>query len=120
MIAPAKKFEVLLTAGAEQDIEAIYGFITEHDCVERAHYVLAQIEAVIENLANFPERGSYPKELLEIGIKEYKQVAFKPYRVIYPGWPLETAPPMAGQTAPGRTHELCLNLGLRESGSGFF
>ncbi len=37
-----------------------------------------------------------------------------------PGWPLETAPPMAGQTAPGRTHELCLNLGLRESGSGFF
>ncbi len=83
MIAPAKKFEVLLTAGAEQDIEAIYDFITEHNCVERADYVLAQIEAVIENLANFPERGSYPKELLEIGIKEYKQIAFKPYRVIY-------------------------------------
>ena len=83
MTAPAKKFEVLLTAGAEQDIEAIYDFITEHDCVERADYVLAQIEAVIENLASFPERGSYPKELLDIGIKEYKQVAFKPYRVIY-------------------------------------
>lgn len=83
MTAPAKKFDVLLTAGAEQDIEATYDFITEHDCVERADYVLAQIEAVIENLANFPERGSYPKELLDIGIKEYRQVAFKPYRVIY-------------------------------------
>ena len=83
MTAPAKKFDVLLTAGAEQDIEAIYDFITEHDCVERADYVLAQIEVVIENLANFPERGSYPKELLDIGIKEYRQVAFKPYRVIY-------------------------------------
>ena len=83
MTAPAKKFDVLLTAGAEQDIEATYDFITEHDCVERADYVLAQIEAVIEHLANFPERGSYPKELLDIGIKEYRQVAFKPYRVIY-------------------------------------
>ena len=28
-----------------------------------------------------------------------------------PGWPPQTAPPMAGQTAPGRTSELCLNLG---------
>ena len=83
MTAPAKQIEVLVTAGAEQDIEAIYDFITEHDCVERADYVLAQIEVVIEHLENFAERGSYPKELLDIGIKEYKQVAFKPYRVIY-------------------------------------
>ena len=83
MMARAKRFGVLLTAGAEQDIEAIYDFITEYDCVERADYVLAQIEAVIENLASFPERGSYPKEPLDLGIKEYKQVAFKPYRVIY-------------------------------------
>jgi toxin ParE1/3/4 len=34
-------------------------------------------------LAHFPERGSYPKELLALGIKEYRQTSFKPYRVIY-------------------------------------
>ena len=30
-----------------------------------------------------PERGSYPKELVGLGIKEYRQTFFKPYRVIY-------------------------------------
>ena len=28
-------------------------------------------------------RGSYPKELAGLGIKEYRQTFFKPYRVIY-------------------------------------
>ena len=30
-----------------------------------------------------PERGSHPKELLELGIREYRQMFFKPYRLIY-------------------------------------
>ena len=38
---------------------------------------------VVEDLAQFPERGSYPKELVTLGIKDYRQTAFKPYRVIY-------------------------------------
>lgn len=38
---------------------------------------------VTENLAASPERGSKPKELQTPGIREYRQVFFKPYRVIY-------------------------------------
>ena len=38
---------------------------------------------VVESLSKFPERGSYPKELVSLGIKEYRQSIFKPYRVIY-------------------------------------
>ncbi|MGH8188321.1 MAG: type II toxin-antitoxin system RelE/ParE family toxin, partial [Steroidobacteraceae bacterium] len=30
-----------------------------------------------------PQRGSQPKELRLLGIQEYRQVFFKPYRVIY-------------------------------------
>jgi len=30
-----------------------------------------------------PERGSYPRELLDLGIKDYRQVVFKPYRLIH-------------------------------------
>jgi len=37
----------------------------------------------VEGLAQFPERGSYPKELVALGIKDYRQTSFKPYRVIY-------------------------------------
>lgn len=75
--------KVLLTKGAEQDIEAIYDHISESDCITNADYVLDALMKVVERLARFPERGSYPKELAALGIKEYRQVLFKPYRVIY-------------------------------------
>lgn len=78
-----KRFKVLLTTGAEQDLEAIYDYIADYDTVENAAYVLDQIAAVFDRLSQFPERGSYPKELLELGIKTFRQAAFKPYRIIY-------------------------------------
>jgi toxin ParE1/3/4 len=83
MTASPKVYKVLLTEGAEQDIEAIYEHISEFDCVANANYVLDALMNVVEHLARFPERGTYPKELSALGIKEYRQVLFKPYRVIY-------------------------------------
>ncbi|QCX49962.1 type II toxin-antitoxin system RelE/ParE family toxin [Ralstonia pseudosolanacearum] len=77
------RYEVLLTQGAEQDLESIHDYVAEFDCVENANHVLDQLMEVVESLAQFPERGSYPKELVALGIKEYRQTAFKPYRVIY-------------------------------------
>ena len=80
--APAK-FEVLLTEGAERDLEAIHDHISEFDCVANANYVLDELMDVVQSLSKFPGRGSYPKELVGLGIKEYRQAFFKPYRVIY-------------------------------------
>lgn len=77
------KFEVLLIEGAEQDLEAIHDYISEYDSVATADYVLDALMAVVESLSKSPERGSYPKELVSLGIKEYRQVFFKPYRMIY-------------------------------------
>jgi toxin ParE1/3/4 len=74
---------VLLTAGAERDLETIYDYIARHDCRANADHVLDKILKVADSLANLPERGSYPKELLALGIREYRQVFFKPYRLIY-------------------------------------
>ena len=77
------QFAVLLTRGAEQDLESIHDHIAEFDCVANAHYVLDELMGVVEGLSMFPERGSYPKELAGLGIKEYRQTFFKLYRVIY-------------------------------------
>ena len=77
------KYEVWLTADATRDLEEIYDYIAEYDAPAKADYVLKRIEQVVDNLATFPERGSYPKELLRLGIREYRQSFFKPYRVIY-------------------------------------
>lgn len=76
-------FQVVLTEAAEQDLEALYDCIAEFDCVADANHVPDKLQAVANSLSRFPERGSYPRELLALGIKEDRQTAFKPYRVIY-------------------------------------
>ncbi|MCR4299167.1 MAG: type II toxin-antitoxin system RelE/ParE family toxin [Gallionella sp.] len=76
-------FKVLLTRGAERDLEEIYDYIAENDAQGNADHVLDKLMEVAETLATFPERGSYPKELLALGIREYRQAHFKPYRLIY-------------------------------------
>ena len=45
--------------------------------------MLDKLVEVAERLATFPERGSYPPELLALGIREYRQSFFKPCRLIY-------------------------------------
>lgn len=76
-------YEVLLTEGAERDLEAIHGYIAELDSRNSADYVLNRLLETAETLATFPERGSFPKELLALGIRDYRQIFIKPYRVIY-------------------------------------
>ena len=76
-------YEVLLTAGAEQDLESIYDYIAEFDCKAHADHVLDRLLQVVESLASFPERGAYPRELAALGIRDFRQTSFKPYRVIY-------------------------------------
>jgi toxin ParE1/3/4 len=77
------KHEVLLTLGAEKDLEEIFDYIAEFDTPGNANHVLDQLLKMADSLAAFPERGSYPKELLALGIREYRQAFFKPYRLIY-------------------------------------
>ena len=76
-------FAVLLTHNAARDIKALFDDITEHDSPLKADTVLEQIEKPFSALSEFPARGIYPKELLKIGIREYREIFFKPYRIIY-------------------------------------
>lgn len=76
-------YEVLLTAGAERDLEEIYLYIAEFDSPARAEHVLDRLVEVVQGLGSFPQRGSHPRELLALGIREYRQAVFKPYRLIY-------------------------------------
>jgi len=77
------RYEVLITQGAERDLEEIYDHIAEFDSPENAEYVLSRLLEVAERLAAFPDRGPHPKELQALGIREYRQTYFKPYRRIY-------------------------------------
>jgi toxin ParE1/3/4 len=77
------RYEVLLTEGAERDLDDIYSYIAEFDSPKNADHVLERLFEVVERLTTHPERGSQPKELRTLGIREYRQTFFKPYRVIY-------------------------------------
>jgi toxin ParE1/3/4 len=83
MVDRPTHYQVLLSRGAEQDLESIHDYISEFDSVANANRVLDRLMEVVEGLGEFPERGTCPKELVALGIKEYRQTAFKPYRVIY-------------------------------------
>ena len=76
-------YSVYLTDDAVRDFEELYDYIAQHDIPERATYVLNQIEEAFTSLSDTPNRGVYPRELIDIGIKEYRQVFFKPFRIIY-------------------------------------
>jgi len=76
-------FAVFLTDAAAHDLEDLYDYIAQYDLPEKADHVLAQIERGLTSLSEYPDRGTYPKELLALGIREYREVCFKPYRMIY-------------------------------------
>jgi toxin ParE1/3/4 len=74
---------VLLTADAACDLEDIYQYVAIHDAPGKADCLLTNIEKVFSRLSEHPERGVYPRELSAMGIREYREVFFKPYRLIY-------------------------------------
>lgn len=77
------RFEVRLTADAQRDLEEIDDWISTNDSPGRAARVAEGIEAGIAGLARFPERGRHPPELLALGIRDFRETFFKPYRIVY-------------------------------------
>ena len=76
-------YRVFLTDDATRDLEELYDYITLHDVPGKADYVLTQLEKAFSGLSAFPDRGVYPKELAELGIRDFREVFFKPYRIVY-------------------------------------
>ena len=76
-------FQVYLTDDATRDLEELYNYIELHDVPAKAEYVLEKISKGFISLSENPQRGTCPKELLAVGLREYREISFKPYRIIY-------------------------------------
>ena len=76
-------YTIFLTDAASDDLQDLYDFLLENEVDGRADKVLDKIEELIQSLSNHPDRGNYPKELLALGIREYRELHFKPYRILY-------------------------------------
>jgi toxin ParE1/3/4 len=76
-------FTVRFTAGARNDLRVLHSYIANNDSVESADYVAREIVRAALTLREFPRRGTHPPELLKRGSRSYRQIFFKPYRILY-------------------------------------
>jgi len=74
---------VRLTDEAERDLIDIYRYVAANDSVEAANYLLDELETLCSKLSSLPERGHVPPESERVAVTAYREVHFKPYRVVY-------------------------------------
>jgi toxin ParE1/3/4 len=76
-------FAVRISDGAARDLQDLSGYIAGARGAGEARQVLDRIEQALSRLGDSPNRGTYPKELLDLGNREYREIFFKPYRIVY-------------------------------------
>lgn len=77
------KYKVLVIEAAELDLLDIHLFVEQNDSPDRADKLLNGIEQTVAGLDKMPEQGHVPPKLERTGIHDYREVHFKPYRIIY-------------------------------------
>lgn len=76
-------YRVTLAIVAKSDLREIFRYVEQNDSAEQADKLVSGIEQTIMSLAYMPQRGHCPPELVRIGIREFREIHFKPYRIIY-------------------------------------
>lgn len=74
---------LVLTDDALVDLDELHAWIAVDSGLIRADRVIDGIRETLSKQRNFSNRGEHPPELLALGIQEYRQVHYKPYRMIY-------------------------------------
>lgn len=76
-------FEVRLSDVARSDLAEIGQYIVRNESLSRAEYVLDQLEQRLDSLSELPNRGPYVRELLSMGVENFREVHVRPFRIIY-------------------------------------
>ena len=76
-------YKVLIVREAEDDLLDIFHFLQVHESFERAHEVLTGLEQAITGLSEQPDRGHVPPELERVGVATFREIHFKPWRIVY-------------------------------------
>ena len=77
------KYRIEIVSLARADLVEIYQHIAWHDSPQKADHVIDELLNQIESLATMPQRGVHPRELADLGLREFREVHFKPYRIVH-------------------------------------
>lgn len=78
-----KNRDILFTPNAARDLKDIYQYIKLNDSLEAGKTVYQNIRTACLELADFPNKGKILPELARISVLRYRQVIWRPYRIIY-------------------------------------
>lgn len=78
-----KTYRVEWAPAAIDDLDEILEFIAAREGANTARRVYAKITTRIETLTIHPKRGRIVPELKQFGIKDYRELIVRPYRVFF-------------------------------------
>ncbi len=77
------KYEVRIVNVAIDDLYAICRYVANNDSPEKTDHLLDNIQKAVLSLETMPARGNHPPEMQRWGIFDFREIFFKPYRIIY-------------------------------------
>jgi len=77
------KFKVNIASSAEEDLFEIYQYVFFNDSEEKAEKLYSKLHEKCSSFQEYPYRGHVPSELRLLGINDFREINFKPYRIIY-------------------------------------
>jgi toxin ParE1/3/4 len=77
------KLKVNIVSSAEEDLFEIYQYVFFNDSEEKAEKLYSKLHEKCLSLQEYPDRGHVPPELNLLGIDDFLELTYKPYRIIY-------------------------------------
>ena len=77
------KTKVFLVSEAVQDVLDMYLYAARNDTIDKAEHLLENLEKTINKFQTMPLRDHRPPELEHIGVYDFREIFYKPYRIIY-------------------------------------
>lgn len=79
----AETFAVFWSESATRDLDDILDFVTDRDGVDRALELYENLRSRVASLRRHPRRCRYVPELKEIGLTEFRESIYPPYRLFF-------------------------------------
>ncbi len=77
-----RRYKVIWTEAAVRDLEEIARHIAR-DSPGNARRVMRRLHDRAEKLRDLPERGRIVPELLDLGLRAWRELVVRPHRIIY-------------------------------------
>jgi plasmid stabilization system protein ParE len=77
-----RRFRVVWAESAARDLEEIVAFVAD-DSVASGERLLSTLRAKAASLETVPMRGRVVSELSRFGMRSWREVVVRPYRIVY-------------------------------------